>query len=166
MGRYEHLAKFWFKKGHSGNPTGPKPDRIREACKELLAMNGAKFIAPLTANEIRSFCQMLFSLPTCLVEDLEANPKTPSGVRSLVRGMLRDMQQGKINTVLSLMDRAFGPINRKTEVTLKNQYEPDDGKSEEELRNNLLRMAKLVVDGGLDGANGGESGKEKSGQRA
>ena len=161
-GRCEHLAKFWFKKGHSGNPAGPKPDRIRAACKELLAMNGAKFISPLTANEIRSFCQMLLSLPTCLAEDLDANPKTPGGVRSLVRGMLRDMQQGKITTVLTLMDRAFGPINRKTEVTLLSQYEPDAGKSEEELKNNLQRMAKLIVDGGLDGASKPKPNNEES----
>ena len=150
MGRYEHLAKFWFKKGHSGNPAGPKPDRIREACKELLAMNGAKFIAPLTANEVRSFCQMLLSLPTCLIEELDSNPKTPGGVRSLARGLLRDMQQGKTSTVLTLMDRAFGPINRKTEVTLRNRYDPDDGKSTEELQSNLLRMAKLIVESGFE----------------
>lgn len=154
MGRYEHLAKFWFKKGHSGNPAGPKPDRIRAACKELLAMNGGKFISPLTAHEIRSFCQMLLSLPTELAQELEANPKTPGGVKALIRGLFRDMQQGKINTVLALMDRAFGPMNKKAEITLLNGYDPDYGKSEEELKADLLRMAKTIIESGEDDISG------------
>lgn len=148
------LAKFVFQKGRSGNPAGRRRDRTAEALRELLGVKGR--LEPVTAVEVGRFCALLFSLSTEAVQSLAVNPKTPLGLRSLVEGMLADLAHGKIYTVKELMDRAYGPADAKRELTVRQAYDPDAGRSPEELLANLERMVEAAKSRakGAEGADG------------
>lgn len=137
MSNAANIRPFAFRKGQSGNPAGRKKSRVRELFAELLGFKGGAH--GLTKWEFDDMASLTLSLNTEQMAAVERSPLCPVGLRVYLRGIMRDMKEGRVGVAECLANRVFGTATSKAEVAVSG-YDPDAGRSKEELAAHLRRF--------------------------
>ena len=79
----------------------------------LVLANGEK---RLSVREIKSICSRILCLTMREVKELAVNKTLPIILTGFAKALVSDYKKGKSNTVLLLMDLAFGKVSRKQSI--------------------------------------------------
>lgn len=104
-------------KGHSGNPKGKPKNRVKELLKRILPKGKLKKIEALTVEEINTIESTILAMELSDLRLLAEADETPSYAKSLALAAIIDMKNGRTNTVDRLVDRIYGAVQQRLDVT-------------------------------------------------
>lgn len=103
-------------------------------------------------DEFRDVMLMVMQMTKSELEALTKDEDTPAWVVNIARAIYKDTGKGRIDALRELMDRAFGKVPQRNEVSLSAAPEDVSGIPTEALlkMHEIAQMARQGVDGGTD----------------
>ena len=107
------IVKYQFKKGQSGNPSGPKPKLVSHITSEL-NKEGYK---PVSKSEMMDAYLTLIQLPYAEIKKI-ASPSDKTDHPFLYKLVAKELIGKRGSDMLErLLDRSFGKASQKTDIT-------------------------------------------------
>lgn len=103
-------------------------------------------------DEFRDVMLMVMQMTKSELEALTKDEETPAWVVNIARAIYKDTGKGRIDALRELMDRAFGKVPQRNEVSLSAAPEDVSGIPTEALlkMHEIAQMARQGVDGCTD----------------
>lgn len=104
-------------------------------------------------DEFRDVMLMVMQMTKAELEALTKDEETPAWVVNIARAIYKDTGKGRIDALRELMDRAFGKVPQRNEVSLSAAPEDVTGIPTDALlkMHEIAQRARQGVDGGTDG---------------
>lgn len=104
-------------------------------------------------DEFRDVMLMVMQMTKAELEALTKDDETPAWVVNIARAIYKDTGKGRIDALRELMDRAFGKVPQRNEVSLSAAPEDVSGLPTDALlkMHEIAQRARKGSDGGTDG---------------
>lgn len=112
MANAKNIEPYKFKKGQSGNPNGRPKNRVVEYTRKM-----ALKVDHLTAAEVATIEEIVFSATADQLVKITKDPKTPAYLLAKARAALTDIKNGKCDTLDKLRGLIFGESVQHIDIT-------------------------------------------------
>ena len=107
----------------SDNRPVPKV-RIAPIATRIMESLGVATAEIVTRADTYKLMELLMSLNRQQLDDVIENPVTPVSILTYAEALKKDLKEGKVGTILALMERVYGKASQKIEVDANVEDKP------------------------------------------